>query len=407
MRALYFSDTYPPQVNGVSVVTELSVAGLLDRGWDVGLVTPRYPGGPGVFGRAAGQSLLELPARPCPGYPEIQLAAPRFVKALGAARRFRPDLIHCATEFSTGWVGQWVARRLGVPVVTSYHTDFGRYMEAYGVPWLRSPVTRFLTGFHRRARRTLTPSRVTRTELVERGIERAMVWGCGVDAVRFAPGRRSEERRRALGVDGRFLFLHVGRLAPEKGVDRILAAFGRCRAVLGDRVQLIIAGDGPAREELARLAPPGVTLLGYLDRHVDLPELYASADAFLFASETETLGLVILEAMASGLPVVAAPAGGVADHLEHGVNGLAFAPGDGEAMTRFMIELVEHPPFRNALADGARRTAERLSWDRELDRLDRCYREVLAEGAGAVAATAELPERSDRSMIPAAPTPPA
>ncbi len=400
MRALYFTDTYPPQVNGVSVVTELSVAGLLDRGWEVGVVAPRYAGGPGVFGRAAGRPVLELPARPCPGYPEIQLAAPRFLAALQAARAFRPDLIHCATEFAAGWVGQWVARRLGVPLVTSFHTDFGRYMEAYGFPRLRGPVTRFLTGFHRRARRTLTPSRATRAELLERGIERAVVWGCGVDATRFSPTRRSAERRRAIGGDGAFVFLHVGRLAAEKGVDRILAAFRRCRDTLGNAVQLVIAGDGPEREAIARQAPDGVTMLGYLDRDRDLPELYASADAFLFSSTTETLGLVILEAMASGLPVVAAPAGGVADHLEHGVNGLAYPAGDIESMSRFLIELATNPAFRDALADGARRTAERLSWDRELDRLDRCYQEVLAEAAGEA-----LPDRPDRSMIPAAPSP--
>ena len=376
MRALYFTDTYPPQVNGVSVVTELSVRGLEARGWKVGVVAPRYPAGADVFGGTRPEVLLAPASWAFPKYPEIRVMAPAWIRALETARRFAPDVVHCATEFVGGRLGQWVARKIGVPIVTSYHTDFGRYMASYGVPRLQGAMTRYLTRFHRRAARTLTPSMATRAELLDRGIDRAIVWGCGVDADRFHPAKRSAELRGSLGAKDSFVFLHVGRLAPEKSPERILAAFARCRARLGSRVTLVVAGDGPSREALVRPAPPGVVFLGYLDRTADLPALYASADAFVFASETETLGLVVLEAMASGLPVVAAPAGGVADHLRHGVNGLAFRPRDVEQMAEYMIELATEPNLRGSLADGARQTATRLSWDRELDRLDACYREV-------------------------------
>jgi glycosyltransferase involved in cell wall biosynthesis len=394
MRALYCTDTYPPQVNGVSVVTHLSVEGLRARGWRVGVVAPRYPDGPDVFGGVRDPDLVSLPSLPCPGYRELRLVAPLWTTVAEVAGRFRPDLIHCATEGAVGWLGQRVGRHLGVPVVTSYHTNFGRYLRCYGAPWLEGPVTRYLTRFHRRATRTLTPSRVTQRELVDRGIDRVSVWGCGVDTATFSPAHRSAERRASLARDDQFLFLHVGRLAPEKGADRILAAFGRCRETLGDRVRLVVAGDGPSRTDLERQAPPGVTFLGYLDRSVELPRLYASADGFVFASETETLGLVVLEAMACGLPVVAAPAGGVADHLSHGVNGLAYPPGDVEAMARFMVDLATEAPLREALSEGARETAMGLGWDRELDRLDACYREILGAGAERLAgreATAVTP----------------
>ncbi len=386
MRALYFTDTYPPQVNGVSVVTHLSVQGQAARGWDVGVVAPRYPDGPDVFGAGSHHVLLQLPSIPMPGYPDIRLAAPRLGKAMAAARRFRPDVIHCATEFVAGWLGQQVARRLAVPVVTSYHTDFARYTRAYGMPWLEGPMTRYLTGFHLRARRTLTPSRVTRGELVARGIDRSMVWGCGVDAARFSPARRSPELRSRLGAENAFLFLHVGRLAPEKSAHRILESFALCRAALGDKVRLVIAGDGPSRAELERIATDGVSFLGFIDRTTELPALYASADGFVFASETETLGLVVLEAMASGLPVVAAPAGGVADHLGHGVNGLGYAGGDTEGMARHMIDLATDDTLRGSLADGARRTALALTWEREYERLDACYREICERPAAAAPA---------------------
>ena len=180
MRALYFTDTYPPQVNGVSVVTELSVRGLEARGWEVGVVAPRYPAGADGFGGTRPEVLLAPASWAFPKYPEIRVMAPAWIRALETARRFAPDVVHCATEFVGGRLGQWVARKIGVPIVTSYHTDFGRYMASYGVPRLQGAMTRYLTRFHRRAARTLTPSMATRAELLDRGIDRAIVWGCGV-----------------------------------------------------------------------------------------------------------------------------------------------------------------------------------------------------------------------------------
>ncbi|MBX3147161.1 MAG: glycosyltransferase family 1 protein [Gemmatimonadales bacterium] len=382
MRALYFTDTYPPQVNGVSVVTHLSVRGLMARGWDVGVVAPEYPDTADVFGAAADQVVMTLPSIPCPAYPDLRLAAPSWARVRRLVREFRPDVVHCCTEFVIGWLGRRAARAAGLPIVTSYHTDFGRYLASYGVPVLSGVVDGYLTRFHRSAHQTLTPSGVVQRELVERGIRQAQVWGCGVDAETFRPDRATAECRGTLGGAGRFVFLHVGRLAPEKSVDRLLAGFARCREVLGDDIRLVIAGEGPSRPELERIAPPGVQFVGFLDRATRLAELYASADAFVFASETETLGLVLLEAMASGLPVVAVPAGGVADHLRHGVNGLAWKGGGAvDHLASHMVELATTPSLRESLAAGARATAAALTWDVELDRLDAIYRGLLPSRA--------------------------
>jgi glycosyltransferase involved in cell wall biosynthesis len=378
MRILYLTDTYPPQVNGVSVVTRLAVEGLSARGHQVGVVAPRYPSGGTVFDGVGSELLATIPSIPLPRYPEARLAAPAFFKVVKAASRFRPDLVHSATEFMLGRLGQLVARRHRVPLVTSYHTDFGRYMEAYGVPWLTEPIHRYLSRFHNRADLTLTPSRAAALQLVMMGVRRTIVWGAGVDPAIYRPERRRPDLRRHLGVDRRFGFLHVGRLAPEKHVELVLEAYRRCVATLGeDRVRLVIAGDGPSRAALASGAPPGVVFLGYLDRKTELPDLYASMDGFLFSSETETLGLVVLEAMASGLPVVATPAMGVGEHLHHGVNGLQYPAGDVETMAQLMIRLVSDRDLRSSLAEGARQTALGLSWDSELDRLERIYANLL------------------------------
>lgn len=138
----------------------------------------------------------------------------------------------------------------------------------------------------------------------------------------------------------------------------------------------MIAGAGPKDAELRAAAPEGVTFLGNLDRHSVLPRLYASCDAFVYSSLTETLGLVILEAMASGLPVVATPAGGVADHLRDGVNGIAYPARDVRALAQAMVRLALDRPGSRGLATAARATAEELSWEAELDRLDVMYRHV-------------------------------
>lgn len=374
MRVLYCTDTYPPQVNGVSVVTAISVAGLRERGWDVHVIAPRYPHEDAA---RRDPNVIALPSMPLPLYPDVRLVLPDYAAVRAAIDRLKPDLVHCATEFIVGRVGQIAAARAGVPIVTSYHTDFSRYMTSYGVPWLAKPVARYLARFHKRARRTFTPSKASRADLLRLGVSDVEVWGCGVDADRFNPSRRSQELRVKLGIDGAFTFLYVGRLAAEKGVDVVMEAYRRAESQLPHGVaRLVVAGAGPEEKRLRATAPPGTVFLGFLERDAALPALYASADAFAFASTTETLGLVVLEAMASGLSVIAAPAGGVAEHLRDGENGIAYPANDVDACAAAMVRLATDGSLSVRLRTGARRTAEALTWSAELDRLDASYRQL-------------------------------
>lgn len=388
MRILFCSDTFPPQVNGVSVVTALSIRGLQARGWTCAVVAPAYPpaGSEPTIVDISNIPRVDVPSVSLPVYPEVRLCSPVAPEVERFARAFRPTLIHAATEFVIGRHGRRLARVLGVPFCTSYHTDFARYTAAYGMPWLRGPVTRWIRAFHADAVRTFTPSAPARADLLRLGLRDVEVWGRGVDDEIFHPGRRAQGLPRLpqpVGESAPFTFLHVGRLAPEKNVELLLRAFARLEAARpAGSVQLVVAGTGPSLPALRRLATPGVTFLGTLDRERELPNLYAAADAFLFASETETLGLVVLEAMASGIPVIAAPAGGVADHLRDGENGLAFPPGDEDACFDAMRRLLDDASLRARLRIGARQTAESRSWRAELDRLDLSYREVLAMGVG-------------------------
>ena len=407
MRVLYCTDTYPPQVNGVSVVTALSSAGLAKRGWECAVIAPDYPAAlrrdwqpqPGDIPPTA-----SLPSVALPGYPELRLAIRGGGTVADAVRRFQPDLVHCETEFTIGRMGQRAAGRAGVPLVSSYHTDFGRYAEAYGAPWLRRAVTGYLRRFHARSRRVYTPSAAAKRDLRGIGVDHVEVWGRGVDTTVFHPSRRSQQLRERLGMGSRFTFVYVGRLAPEKRVDVVIDAFRIAAASMPRGViHLIVAGTGPSESELRAASPPEVTFLGFLDRQASLPDLYANCDAFVFASVTETLGLVLLEAMASGLPVIAAPEGGVRDHLRDGVNGLTYAAGDAAAMARAMVRLVGEWELTGRLARHARRTAEGLSWDRELDRLDASYREVCdANGADSSLVVLGKDARDRRAAAPLA-----
>ncbi len=384
-RVLYCTDTYPPQVNGVSIVTALSVTGLKARGWECAVVAPRYPAvmptGP-IHKRDERIAMFEIASAAFPPYPDIRLAAPSYGVVADAVRAFKPDIVHSATEFMIGRLGQIAAKRAGVVRLSSYHTDFSRYTEAYGMPWLRGSVSRYIARFHSRSARVYTPSEPARGDLNVLGVNDVEVWGRGVDIAAFTPDRRSQMLRTAYGVDNSIVLLHVGRLAAEKGVDKIVKAFLLARQSLpAGTVRLMIAGAGPEEKLLRDLAGPEVLFLGVLDRARMLPRLYASADAFLFSSLTETLGLVVLEAMAAGLPVIATPAGGVADHLRDDENGIAVPPYDVERMASAIVALALDTERRKRLSIGARQTAERLDWEAELDRLDESYRNVLASHA--------------------------
>lgn len=393
-RVLFCTDTYPPQVNGVSVVTAGMVSGLHQRGWECAVLGPAYP--------LTGRRLLwppdvarnfEAPAVGLPSYPDVRVSWPSSRLVRSVFDEFEPDIVHCATEFSIGFRGMLEARKRGIPVCSTSHTDFSRYCGAYGVPFLRPVVRRWMRAFHDRAVRTLVPSCAAQDDLRQIGVQRTMVWGGGVDADLFHPRHYSSTTRQRLGIGRAFTFLHVGRLAPEKNVELVLSAFSRARLQLPDMaLRLVIAGAGPSEQVLRSYSTPGVTFLGAVDRTSELPSLYASVDAFVTASTTETLGLVTLEAMASGLPVVACREGGLRDYLDHAHNGVAFVADDVDDCARAMLLLASDASLQERLRSGARQTAELWSSAREFDRLDDLFRgEVTARARAPMSPLALIP----------------
>ena len=352
MRIALVSDTYTPQVNGVTTVVVRIAKVLRELGHQVVVVAPRYPRH--LEDQSSGE--LRVPSTSFPPYPAIRLSLPQF----GAVARFldqlEPEIVHVATEGPLGLTGRRYAVRRGIPLVTSYHTNFPEYARHYGAGTLEPLVWKWLRWFHRPAVLTQTPGEAVAGELKRRGIGNPVVWGRGVDTTHFHPGRRSAGWRRWLaGADDTAIVLHVGRLAPEKNIDVLAAAWTAACERVGQRATFVLAGEGPeARRLLARL--PWVRQLGFLERG-KLADVYASADICVLPSKTETCGLVALEAMASGLAVVAADAGGFRESITHGQTGMLVAPEDATGFAAEILSLVIAPQRRAALATAARAAA--------------------------------------------------
>jgi len=348
VRIALVSDTYTPQVNGVTTVVVRIANVLREFGHQVVAVAPRYPGHDDES-----PSELRIPSASFLPYPAIRLSVPQFGTVARFLDAFEPEIVHVATEGPLGLTGRRYAVRRGIPLVTSYHTNFPQYARHYGAGALEPLVWKWLRWFHRPAVLTQTPGEAVAAELKRRGIGNPVVWGRGVDTAHFHPGRRSAGWRRWLaGGDDTAIVLHVGRLAPEKNIDVLAAAWTAARERAGQRATFVLAGEGPeTRRLLTRL--PWVRQLGFLDRG-RLADVYASADICVLPSKTETCGLVALEAMASGLAVVAADAGGFRESITHGQNGILVAPADATGFAAEILSLVIAPPRRAGIATAAR-----------------------------------------------------
>jgi glycosyltransferase involved in cell wall biosynthesis len=321
----------------------------------------------------AGARVVGVPGLPFPPYPELRatLPDPRIAWELA---RFRPDLVHAVGPACLGVWGIAAASLLRLPIVASYHTDLPRYMPLHGLGWARRAAWPLIRGVHNAATLNLTPSRFTRNELLAHGIWNVGLWRGGVDTERFQPGRRSLAMRMRLS-DARPdapLLLYAGRLSPEKGLESLAWMLD---ALPG--VRLALVGDGPDRARLQRVfAGLPVVFPGFL-RGAELAAAFASADVFVMPSRTETLGFVVLEAMSSGCPVVAARAGGIPDLVQHGEDGILYDPDHPEQATEAVRELLADDTRRAFLARNGRKRAEQCTWAAETRKLRRAYAKAI------------------------------
>ena len=371
MKIAFFTETFLPKVDGIVTRLTKTVQNLVEAGDEVLIFCPE-----GAPPRYMGAEVVGVPAMPLPLYPELKLALPRPAVS-EALERFAPDLVHVVNPAVLGLGGIWLAKTRGLPLVASYHTHLPKYLEHYGMGMLEPLLWELLKAAHNQARLNLCTSTAMVEELAGKGIQHTALWQRGVDTELFRPELRSQAMRARLHggqADTGNLLLYIGRLSAEKQIERI-------RPVLEamPQARLALVGDGPHRQQLERhFEGTATTFVGYLAGE-ELAAAYASGDAFLFPSSTETLGLVLLEAMAAGCPVVGANRGGIPDIVSDGENGCLYDPDDPTSLIRAVERLLGDPAGRSELRQAARQEAERWGWAGATEQLRGYYRQVLGQ----------------------------
>lgn len=369
MKIALFTETFLPKIDGIVTRLKHTVEHLQRQNHQVRVYCPKSH-----LTEYKGAQIHGVSAFPFPLYPELKAALPR--PSIGRdLRQFQPDLIHVVNPIILGLSGVYYAKRYNIPLLASYHTHLPKYLQHYGYGFLEPSLWFLLRTIHNRASLNLCTSTAMVETLGDHGIKHLDLWQRGVDTEAFEPSLKSEAMRDRLsqGHPEAPLLLYVGRLSAEKEIDRI-------KPILQSipHARLALVGGGPNREVLeAHFADTPTHLVGYLQGQ-ELGAAYASADAFVFPSRTETLGLVLLEAMAAGCPVVAARSGGIPDIVTDGVNGFLFDPDDDQSPIRATQNLFADPTLRQKFRDNARQEAERWAWSAATRQLVTYYENVVA-----------------------------
>jgi glycosyltransferase involved in cell wall biosynthesis len=369
MRIAIVTETFLPSTDGVVTRLCASISWLIDKGHDVLIIAPDL----GVYDYK-GAKVEGIPARPFFLYKSKRLSMPsRKVRNILLA--FKPDIVHVVNPALLGAAGIYYSKQLGLPFVASYHTNIPQYLDYYKVPYLKPILWTYLRVLHNRADVNLCTSETTKAELEKRKFRKVQVWKRGVALERFNPSFFDHNIRMRLtnGVPERKLLLFVGRLAAEKNIESI-------RGVLEASPDLCLAlvGDGPARSMLEKhFEGTNTVFCGFLLGD-ELSKAYASADVFIFPSTTETLGLVLMEAMAAGLPIVAARSGPTCEQIQDGDTGVLFDPDEPDSMLTAVQSLNNHA-FRDRISLQASAYIKRYGWEGSSEQLYQIYCGVLEE----------------------------
>lgn len=368
MRIAIVTETFLPKIDGIVTMVTKTVETLQARGDEVLIFAPS--GGPAEL---HGAEVVSLPSIPFPFYPELKIAAPRasMRKHLEA---FKPDVFHLFEPSLLGIGGIYYGKVLHIPIVISYHTNLPAYLHYYKLGFFQGPTWKLMRERHLRADLNLCTSTPMMDELRSHGIDRLALWERAVDAQQFHPSKCSAEMRKILsgGEPQKPLLLYVGRLSAEKDVGSLREAL---RAM--PEARLAIVGDGPSRHELEKHFRGTPTYFAGYMRGEPLAQAYASADVFVMPSKTETLGLVLMEAMAAGCPVVACNAGGIPDAVEDGVTGFLFEAADRHGLVNAIQRVLDNPDERNKVRVRGRADVERHSWEGSTDQLRRYYAQAI------------------------------
>jgi glycosyltransferase involved in cell wall biosynthesis len=371
MRVALFTETFLPKIDGIVTVLLLLMDHLIQRDVEFVVVAPRLANQQPEY---RGNKVIGVPGVSFPLYPELRIGPPTL-STYRQVKAFDPDIAHFIHPTLVGTGGLMMARRLGVPRLASFHLDLAQMAGYFGLGFLKPLVWWYTRANFNAADYALAPSRLVQQDMLAHGVKKVGLWRRGVDASCFHPRYASAAMRARLsaGHPDDTILLYVGRLSAEKQIDSLCAVL---RAVPGTR--LAIVGNGPARDDLqAYFAGTPTAFMGYLSG-AELWSAYASADIFVFPSAMETFGLVLVEAMAAGLPVVTSRVGGVDDIVQPGVNGYVFNADHVRGMIDGVRAILSDPSKRHVMGRNARTFAETQSWPAMMDELLVCYDDLIA-----------------------------
>jgi glycosyltransferase involved in cell wall biosynthesis len=384
LRIAVVTETYPPEINGVALTIGHMVGELLARGHEIELVRPRQAvdeSGASANPAPKCEQRLTFGLR-IPNYPELRIGIASSERLLRAWRVRRPDIVHVITEGPLGWSALRAACELGIPVVSDFHTNFDEYSRHYGFGWIAGAITAYLRALHNRSDCTFVPTHEMRDRLQAAGFNALAVVGRGIDTQLFSPAKRSADLRRSWRCEENTpVALYVGRLAAEKNLPLFVESMRIARSHRSD-LRVVIVGDGPLGRKL-RARNPDFVFAG-MRAGEDLAAHYASADLFVFPSLSETFGNVTLEALASGLAVVAFDYAAAREYIVHEDSGLLARCDDEAAFRGHTVRVATSGRELHQLRQRARQTAERLSWSSAAEDLERALLRFVSAPASAV-----------------------
>jgi glycosyltransferase involved in cell wall biosynthesis len=381
------TETFPPEINGVAMTFSVIATEMARRGHSVDVYRPSRRDLPAA-GKGAEFRQIAMPGLPLPGYPQLRLGLPAGRRLRRAWMANRPDLVHVATEGPLGFSAVNAARSLGVPVTSSFHTNFQSYAKHYGLPFFKGFAMAWLRYVHNLTLRTFVPTADMCTELSDAGFRNLSLLSRGVDTRQFQPERRSNALRndwKAAPSDP--VVIHVGRMAAEKNYPLLFRAYVAMKKA-NPACRFVLAGEGPLKPALMREHPDCV-FAGFFSRN-EIGRYYASADIYIHASLTETFGNVLTEAMASGLAAAGFDYAAARMFIKDGENGLAASCANPEGLIAAAVRLATDAPLRNRLRAAARQAVEAQSWEKVIARFEADL-EVLAGLSHPDAARAPLP----------------
>lgn len=370
MRVALFADTYLPQINGVTNTLGRLIAFYEAAGIEYKIFAPKYNAEKPEYNIERYYSLKFFL------YPESRITFPNLFRLTGSLAEFKPELIHLMTEFNMGIAGLYYGKKHGIPTISNYTTNFSQYTSYYKINFLEQAIWNYMKWFHTQNAITLCPSKSAQSLLKDHGIHNTGLFSRGIDSENFHPMFRNPVFRKSLGLAKKTVFLYVGRLSAEKDLDTLGESYNNIHKLYPEQTALIITGDGPYMKKCRDLFPEDTIFTGF-KKGRELAEIYASSDIFICPSSTETFGNVVLEAMASGLPVIGADAGGVGEIIKHQVTGLKFRPRDSNDLAACMIELISNPVLLNSLKENGREFGINRSWNQIFDGLLDVYQQVL------------------------------